>query len=72
MEFCEVCENLLYLRSDEDNSLIKYCRHCTFSKSENANTNKAIKISQTLYSEDDMLYLQFQNKYLRCDPTLPK
>jgi len=87
MEFCEICDNLLYLRSEEDTSLIKYCKHCTFSKKENGITGGtsagpgagpstqrtvAIKVSQNLYSEDDLLYLQYQNKYLRFDPTLPR
>jgi|UniRef100_A0A6C0KT78 DNA-directed RNA polymerase subunit M/transcription elongation factor TFIIS len=73
MEFCEICDNLLYLRAEEDNSLIKYCKHCTFSKKESASgNNRAIKVSQNLYSEDDLLYLQYQNKYLRFDPTLPR
>lgn len=73
MEFCEICDNLLYLRAEEDNSLIKYCKHCTFSKKENADgATRAVKVSHNLYSEDDLLYLQFQNKYLRFDPTLPR
>jgi hypothetical protein len=32
--------------------------------------NTAIRISQTIYSEDDLLYNQHVNKYLRFDPTL--
>jgi hypothetical protein len=73
MEFCEICDNLLYLRAEEDNSLIKYCKHCTFSKKENAGeSHVAIKVTQNLYSEDDLLYLQYQNKFLRFDPTLPR
>jgi len=71
MEFCEICDNLLYLRAEKDNALTKYCKHCTFSKTQEANTG-AVKIGTTLYSEDDLLYLQYQNRYLRCDPTLPR
>jgi DNA-directed RNA polymerase subunit M/transcription elongation factor TFIIS len=73
MEFCEICDNLLYLRAEDDNALIKYCKHCTFSKRESAESGKkVVRVTQNLYSEDDLLYLQYQNKYLRFDPTLPR
>jgi DNA-directed RNA polymerase subunit M/transcription elongation factor TFIIS len=72
MEFCEICDNLMFLRSEEDTRLVKYCKHCGFSKDDTNTGKKAIKVAQTLYSEDDLLYLQFKNKYLRNDPTLPR
>jgi DNA-directed RNA polymerase subunit M/transcription elongation factor TFIIS len=68
MEYCDICNNMLYVKSDPEKSLIKYCKHCEFSKKET--TAKTIKISETMYSEDDLLYNQHINKYLRFDPTL--
>ena len=68
MEFCDVCDNMLYVKTNEDKNLVKYCKHCEFSKVEN-NTGY-IKISETMYTEDDLLYNQSINKYLRYDPTL--
>jgi DNA-directed RNA polymerase subunit M/transcription elongation factor TFIIS len=68
MEFCDVCENMLYVKSNEDNKLVKYCKHCNFERVEDSGS--AIKISETIYSEDDLLYNQHVNKYLRFDPTL--
>lgn len=68
MEFCEVCDNMLYVKTNEDKQLVKYCKHCQFEKIETVNS--AIRISQTMYSEDDLLYNQNVNKYLRFDPTL--
>ena len=68
MEFCEVCENMLYVKSNEEKKLVKYCKHCNFESVDNS--NKAIKISETIYSEDDLLYNQHVNNYLRYDPTL--
>ncbi len=68
MEFCEVCDNLLYVKSNENKQLVKYCKHCVFQKVET--NSAAIKISETIYSEDDLLYNQHVNKYLRYDPTL--
>ena len=70
MEFCEICENLLYLKTNETSALVKYCKHCTFTKEETR--LGAVKVAESLYSEDDLLYLQYQNKYLRYDPTLPR
>ena len=71
MEFCEQCQNMLYLRTEEDGTLDRYCRNCDYSKKE-APGAKAIKVSRTLYSEDDMLFVQHQNPHLRHDPTLPR
>lgn len=68
MEFCDICNNMLYVKSNEERDLIKYCKHCEFSKKETS--GKSIKISETMYSEDDLLYNQHINKYLRFDPTL--
>ena len=68
MEFCELCDNMLYVKKNDENKLVKYCKHCEFEKIED--TDKAIKISETMYTEDDLLYNQHINKYLRYDPTL--
>jgi DNA-directed RNA polymerase subunit M/transcription elongation factor TFIIS len=70
MEFCDVCDNMLYIK-DENRKLVKYCKHCSFSKTLDVQQG-AIKISETMYSEDDLLFMQYQNKYLRHDPTLPR
>lgn len=70
MEFCEVCDNLLYIRAEDEYALVKHCKHCDFSKK--VTTGQSFKVNETLYSEDQLLYDQFQNKYLRHDPTLPR
>ena len=58
-----MCDNMLYVKTNENKQLVKYCKHCEFEKIET--TNSAIRISQTIYSEDDLLYNQNVNKYLR-------
>jgi len=68
MEFCDNCSNMLYISIDEENNLLKNCKHCTFVKKEV--DSKCIKITETKYSQDDLLYYQNINKYLRHDPTL--
>lgn len=72
MEFCEVCENMLYMRTGEDGALDRYCKNCPFTKKELPGGGRAIKVAKTMYSEDDMLFIQNQNPYLRNDPTLPR
>lgn len=68
MEFCDLCENMLYMRTGEGKKLIKFCKHCNFTKENQENS--FVKVSSTLYSEDELLYNQNINKYLRFDPTL--
>lgn len=70
MDFCDVCDNMLYIK-DENRTLVKYCKHCNFSKAMTM-AQGALRIAETIYSEDDLLYMQKQNKYLRFDPTLPR
>ena len=90
MDFCQVCQNMLYLVSktrdlnaDADapaapenggeEVLVKYCKHCKWSTMHDMGTSsKPIRVSHTLYSEDDLLYKQHYNPYLRFDPTLPR
>jgi len=71
MEFCD-CENMLYMRTNETGDLIRYCKQCGFESIEAATTGKAVRVTRTMYSEDDLLYKQHQNNYLRYDPTLPR
>jgi len=68
MEFCEVCNNMLYMKSGPEKDLIKYCKHCDFSKIDSR--HGCVKISETMYTEDDLLYNQNVNKYLQYDQTL--
>jgi len=68
MEFCEVCNNMLYVKTNENKNLVKYCKHCDFSKTDKSTSS--VKISETSYTEDDLLYNQNINKYLRHDNTL--
>ena len=81
MEFCDACRNMVYLRADDGEDageeeggprgprLIKYCKACGYEKTHEGG---AFRVTQTLYAEDDLLYLQHQTPYLRCDPTLPR
>jgi len=76
MEFCDICFNMIYIKSSEcgDNqsltepTLIKFCKHCKYEKEDT--NKKSVKVSETIYTEDDLLYNQQINQYLRFDPSL--
>ena len=79
MEFCDICFNMIYIKSSDcdgnkevvisdEPKLIKFCKHCKYEKEEKGNVS--IKVSETIYTEDDLLYNQQKNQYLRFDPTL--
>lgn len=72
MLFCAVCKNLLYIQTAEDQSLTHYCKHCKFEHKDAPVHGKSICVSKTMYAEDDLLYMQHQNQFLRFDPTLPR
>lgn len=72
MEFCEVCHNMLFLKSTKDMSLMKYCKHCSFKREIASTEGTALRVSKTVYSDDDLLYMQHQSRFLRHDPTLPR
>ena len=61
----------MYFIRTQDDQLMKFCKHCN-KNSEPTTSNQAVKISETLYSEDDLLYKQHMNKFIRFDPTLPR
>ena len=72
MEFCKVCQNMLYLKTELDQSLTRYCKYCKYQEQDAPVLGKAICVSKTMYSEDDLLYMQQKNAFLRYDPTLPR
>lgn len=69
MDFCDICHNMLYFK-DNGRVLQKYCKNCRFSRE--MPPGQSFKVASTLYSEDDLLYMQYKNQYLRYDPALPR
>lgn len=71
VEFCDICDNMLYFKGETGVS--QYCKNpgCEFTRVLDRSSG-AIKINTSLYAEDDLLYMQYKNKYLRFDPTLPR
>ena len=77
LEFCEICKNLLYISVNED-KLIKECKNCNNIVE---NTVPAMKIIETNYKTNNILYQKYYaeiingipiNKLLANDPTLPR
>lgn len=69
MEFCNNCQNMLYISCGIEN-LIKECKHCSFK--EDIISTQPFKISETRYTNDDLLYELHKSKYIREDPTLQR
>ena len=72
MEFCKLCDNMVYMKTEEDGSLVRYCKHCSFKEVQSATGHRAVRLTRTNYSEDELLYRHHQNPFLRFDPTLPR
>ncbi len=72
MHFCEKCNNMYYLKIDNDdsNQLIYYCRNCGH---EDKILNKEnICVLETSVRETEQRYTQTINEYTKYDPTLPR
>jgi DNA-directed RNA polymerase subunit M/transcription elongation factor TFIIS len=70
MNFCSTCDNMLYIKlSEDENSLINYCRNCGNEDSTN-NENKCI--FKQNFKRNDLVYSDSINEYTKLDPTLPR
>ena len=72
MHFCLNCENMYYIRVNEDNpnKLVYYCRNCG-----NENTNLSIEnvtVSKIQIKKSEQSFNHIINKYTKLDPTLPR
>ena len=72
MHFCSKCENMYYLKlNDEDtNKLIYYCRHC--GNTENGLSTTETCVLKTQVNRTDEKYVHVVNQYTKTDPTLPR
>ena len=72
MHFCSICQNMYYLRIDENdsNKLNYYCRNCGHEDKLLATDN--VCISKTLIKKNDQSFNHIINEYTKLDPTLPR
>lgn len=69
MEFCEVCDNMLFITSREElgvASLLHICRKCGNEKPIHASV-----VSSMTFTKKEQ-YSSVINKYTKLDPTLPR
>ena len=74
MEFCKLCDNMLYIKrevTDEQDKLINYCKNCSNSVDLKSD-NKSILIFENNYEKEKINYKLFINPYIKYDPTLPR
>jgi DNA-directed RNA polymerase subunit M/transcription elongation factor TFIIS len=72
MHFCDKCENMFYIKLDEDseNSLVYYCKNC--GNEDRLLTKDSICVSSINYRESAQNFNHIINEYTKMDPTLPK
>ena len=73
MRFCVNCDNMYYLRIDNDNKnkLIYYCRNCG-NEDTNYNMAEDSAVYKIQIKESNKTYNNVINKYTKLDPTLPR
>lgn len=71
MNFCDDCDNMLYISVDNENKLIYYCKNCSFIKYGDL-SNGSICVIEDNRVSDDIKYIQFLNKYIKHDVTIPR
>ena len=68
MEFCKNCDNMYYMKKNDEKKLIHYCKHCNYEDTKLIET-KNMKVFE--YSKEDSGENVVINEYTRYDPTLP-
>ena len=71
MKFCVNCNNMYYMKINQDNEdkLINYCRNCGYEETNISNIN--LCVSKTTFK--DVANTKFNvNPYIKLDPTLPR
>lgn len=73
MRFCDNCNNMYYIRIDNDdsNKLIYYCRNCG-KEDTNSDFSEDMVVSKLQIKNVDKTYTNIINKYTKLDPTLPR
>lgn len=68
MEFCKKCNNMYYMKTDDDNQLIYHCKFCGDENNELIvkNNLKVYKFAKETKAKDVQI-----NEYTKYDPTLP-
>lgn len=71
MHFCETCNNMLYVKVDDNTNLLYYCKFCNNAVTEKKESGSVLVIDDNKV-DDNIRYQQFLNKNIIHDPTLPR
>jgi len=71
MEFCTVCNNMLYFKVSDQTTLVKYCKNCNFSTEDKCD-GKAVVLIDNYMGANEQYYEQYKSKYIEFDSTLPR
>ena len=71
MEFCNYCNNMLYINLDDDKNMIKFCKNCgnKIVHKKEAGSKVIIEDNQI---DDDTKYAQYNTPNIKFDRTLPR
>jgi DNA-directed RNA polymerase subunit M/transcription elongation factor TFIIS len=77
MKFCEICNNMLYMKLGEADELVMYCKNCGFNtKPKNDATTASSKdvmcVFQSSIGDEQADYKQYMTKDVKYDRTLPR
>ena len=74
MHFCKVCDNMYYIRlqNEDSDSLVYYCRKCGNQDDTLGATLNNICVSKTLIKKKEGGIRHLVNQYTKLDPTLPR
>ena len=71
MRFCTTCNNMFYVKVNETDDLLYYCKFCNNSVIE-TKQNGSILVLDDNKVDDEIKYKQYVNKNIIHDPTLPR
>ena len=72
MKFCDVCQNMMYVRLEDDNSINSYCKNCGFTDVPTAAQQERIFNVTRPDTDDRASYKQYLTPDIRHDKTLPR
>ena len=71
MKFCAVCDNVYFIKVNENKDMVYFCKNCA-NEEVQKKENGSICIIDDSKVDDTTKYSQYVNKYLKYDPTLPR
>lgn len=71
MKFCNICDNMLYAKCEDNSHLLYFCKNCN-ANVELSPDELARPIVDTQLVDDDQAYLLYMTKNIKYDASLPR